>query len=144
MMIPTRSQSSRNAMTTCSRAPQKRGAPPFKVSSADPQTTTYNGHVLNDRDRENSFSRTRGSGMSVILKPCWSLCAGFGITVPCAAHCTNLSLCQQPAIPHRQISIHQGLNSNGDQYPGHTTNDIFGIPSQTILDLFHIENFGWP
>jgi hypothetical protein len=29
--------------------------PPFKVSSADPQTTIYNGHVLNDRDRENSI-----------------------------------------------------------------------------------------
>jgi hypothetical protein len=33
---------------------KKRGAPPFKVSSADPQTT-FNGHVLNDRDRENSL-----------------------------------------------------------------------------------------
>jgi hypothetical protein len=43
-----------------------------------------------------------------------------------------------------QADIHQGLHSIGDQYPGHTTNDIFGISSQTILDLFHIENVGWP
>jgi hypothetical protein len=49
-------------------APVKNVVPlPFKVSSADPQTTIYNGHVLNDRDREISIPCTRGGGRSVIF-----------------------------------------------------------------------------
>jgi hypothetical protein len=36
-----------------------------------------------------------------------------------------------------QADIHQGLHSIGDQYPGHTTNDIFGISSQ-IYSIYSI------
>lgn len=71
----------------------------------------YNGQVLNDRDRENSFSRTRGSGRSVILQPRYSLCAKFIRPVPFRGsrtqrrHCTNPSLWQRPVVLQRRIFI---------------------------------------
>ena len=96
-------------MTTCSRAPQKRGAPPFKVSSADPQTTTYNGHVLNDRDRENSSTHAWKRQVCDIEASLQSVCK---LRHTCASSwlessssCTNPSLWQQPDILQRQISI---------------------------------------
>jgi len=64
-------------------APIKNVVPlPFKVSSADPQTTIYNAHVLNDRDRENSIPCTRGGGRVVTWQPRYSLCEKFTMTVP--------------------------------------------------------------